>query len=183
MKNKTSAFTLIELILVIVIAGIALPPLVALLVRTMIDSSKVMPFVRPNTLAIELMEEIKGKRWDEKWIGGPLDDAKKTPPASLGKDAGETTRADFDDMDDYKSIDPVPKDVQGNVLSQYAGYTVAVSVYYVKGIGNTLPLNSGTFNFTAAETGNPPTSNHKRIDVAISKGSEITRVSTIVCNY
>ena len=169
----------------IVIAGIALPPMVELLVQINVSAEKVVPFVKPNTLAVEMLEEIKGKRWDENWIGGPLADAEKTAPSALGADSGETGRADFDDMDDYKDIQPVPQDAEGNPLPAYADYTVQVQVYYVFGIGDAYPLTApANFDFVTPVTTNPPSSDYKRIDVTITKNTgETFSASTIVCNY
>ena len=121
-----------ELLLMIVITGIAMPPLIALLLQINKESSTIVPYVEPSALAIELMEEIKGKKWDENWIGGKLDDADKTPPSVLGADFGETTRAAFDDMDDYISIPAVPQDIHGTALPQYKDYTVKVICYNIK---------------------------------------------------
>jgi hypothetical protein len=173
-----------ELLLMIVITGIAMPPLIALLLQINKESSTIVPYVEPSALAIELMEEIKGRKWDENWIGGKLEDADKTPSAVLGADPGESTRAAFDDMDDYINIPAVPQDIHGTALPQYKDYTVKVSVYYVKGLGTALPLIPSAFDFSAKDTTTPPTSNYKRIDVSVLKGGkEVYRVSTIACNY
>ncbi|MBN2145118.1 MAG: prepilin-type N-terminal cleavage/methylation domain-containing protein [Candidatus Aureabacteria bacterium] len=177
-------FTLMELLIMIIIAGMAMPPLVALLILINQESTTIIPYVEPSVLAIQLMEEIKGKKWDENWIGGKLEDADKTSPGSLGADSGESTRTLYDDMDDYININPIPQDIHGNNLPQYQDYRVTVGVYYVRGLGTTLPLNPGSFDFSSVDTTNPPVSNYKRIDVTITKNSQVVyRVSTVACNY
>lgn len=174
----SKAFTLIELIIMILIGGMAIPPLVALMIYINKQSAQVTPFVRPNTFAVELMEEIKGKKWDEAWVGGPLEDAAKTPPSLLGPESGETKRSLYDDIDDYNAIqNAVITDVNGTPLADYAGYLVSVNVYYVPGLSNSTP------DFITKDLRNPPVSNAKRIDIIITKGSLKSEVSTIVCNY
>lgn len=179
---KNGGFTLIEMIMIIVIAAIIIPPMSMVLYQLNVSSAKVIPIASPKALAVELIEEIKGKRWDENWKGGPLQNSEKTSPSALGSDSGEAVRRDYDDMDDYVSINSVPKDLDGNDLPEYTGYTLTVSVQYVTGVIGT-PDNPSGYDFETPETDNPPVSDFKRIEVILTKGSEVTRVSTVAGNY
>jgi hypothetical protein len=50
------------------------------------------------------LDEIRRKAYDEKSINKRIYDAANfTQPAYLGKDAGETTTVDYDDIDDYNN--------------------------------------------------------------------------------
>ena len=172
------AFTLLELILMIVIGGMAIPPLVALLIYINKQSNVIVPLVKPNTFAVELMEEIKGKRWDENWVGGPLDNSRKTLPSLLGPDTGETSRNLYDDMDDYNALqNAVICDVNGTLLTDYKDYRVTVKVYYVPG------LSQSPIDYVSHDTTSPPVSNSKRIDIILTRGTDQFNVSTIVTNY
>lgn len=175
--NWLKGFTLIELILIVVILGIAMPPFANTMVQIARTFEYIAPTVRPNTVAIELLEEIKSRKWDENWIGGPLSSSDKTIPSDLGADGGETLRADYDDIDDYIDIDPVPRTLDGIPIPEYSDFSVSVDVFYVRGWMVNPP------DFDTPDTTNPPVSNSKKIEVTVSKGNQSYHVSTIVCNY
>ena len=75
-------------------------------------------------LATDLMEEILAKEFCDPDEG----------PLSFGLAIDETLRQDYDDVDDYdKWVASPPEDFQGNVLSEYAGFTRSVKVENVDG--------------------------------------------------
>ncbi len=115
-------FTLIDLILVIIIVAIAIPPMLALFIQMVSGSTFGVTVSRANALASTLREEIQSKKWDE-----------SAPPPSLilGPETGES-RAIFDDVDDFDGLDESPpRDSQGAILAGFTGFRQQVSVCYV----------------------------------------------------
>jgi MSHA pilin protein MshD len=115
-------FTLIDLILVIIIVAIAIPPMLTLFIQAVSGSTFGVTVSRANALASTLREEIQSKKWDE-----------SAPPPSLilGPETGES-RATFDDVDDFDGLDESPpRDSQGAILAGFTGFRQQVSVCYV----------------------------------------------------
>ena len=115
-------FTLVDLILVIIIVAIAIPPMLALFIQVVSGSTFGVTVSRANALASTLREEIQSKKWDE-----------SAPPPSLilGPETGES-RAIFDDVDDFDGLDESPpRDSQGAILAGFTGFRQQVSVCYV----------------------------------------------------
>lgn len=115
-------FTLIDLILVIIIVAIAIPPMLTLFIQAVSGSTFGVTVSRANALASTLREEIQSKKWDE-----------SAPPPSLilGPETGES-RAIFDDVDDFDGLDESPpRDSQGAILAGFTGFRQQVSVCYV----------------------------------------------------
>lgn len=125
-------FSLIELVMFIVIVGIAVSAIVTVYTTNVIHSPE--PLIREKTLKIAslYMDEIMGKRWDENTPvgGGCIDTAGSAyctnycasltfpncdfcsksggacvPPASIAAMGTneELLRSDFDDVDDYRA--------------------------------------------------------------------------------
>lgn len=115
-------FTLVDLILVIIIVAIAIPPMLTLFIQAVSGSTFGVTVSRANALASTLREEIQSKKWDE-----------SAPPPSLilGPETGES-RATFDDVDDFDGLDESPpRDSQGAILAGFTGFRQQVSVCYV----------------------------------------------------
>lgn len=107
-----SGVTLIELIIAIVIIGIALVGVLLVLNRVIASSGD--PMIQQQAVAIgeAYIEEISGKAY--------------TDPD--GTDVGET-RATYDDLADYNRLpDDVVRDQTGTAVAGLAGYRVQVSV-------------------------------------------------------
>ncbi len=114
--------TLIDLIVIIVIVAIALPPMIGLLIQVTRQSTFGVTVTRANHLASTLFEEMRSKRGDENATAAS---------ATLGPDPGET-RATYDDVDDYHGLDESPpKDSLGNDVADSGGFRQQVSVCYV----------------------------------------------------
>ncbi len=118
-------FTLIEVIIFLVLAGIILP-LIFIPFMTGLKSYSTPEVVSTATfLGEELMEEIKSKGFDE-------NPASPTDPGILGPEAGET-RSTYNDVDDYDGLTETP--------SGFNGYSRSVTVFYVS--ANNLDANAG----------------------------------------
>jgi MSHA pilin protein MshD len=151
-----SGFTIIELIIVIAVLGIAIPPLLSSISETLESNIKVRTTQTASILGRGLMEEILSKQYD----------LSTSSPWSnpLGAGVGET-RATYNDVDDFDGFSENP-------ISGFTGYSSSVSVYYVDP------------DTTGLDTAKPDSSNtldYKRVDVTITHpltGS--LRFSTIV---
>jgi len=130
---KPHGATLIELIVAIVIMGIALVSLALAISLSTARSADSFWQVKVVELGQAYMEEILARRFDEATpIGGvPACEPGGTACTGIGIDGGET-RPLFDDVDDYDGVnDSPPKDAEGNDRPNYIGYRVQVSVAYV----------------------------------------------------
>ena len=110
--DRERGVTMIELIVSIVVIAIAASAVLGVLSRTVGRSADAMALSQAVSIAESYLEEITLK---------PFDDPD-------GVD-GETSRADFDDVDDYDGlVDAGARDQFGNSLAPLAQYTVAVTV-------------------------------------------------------
>lgn len=114
--NK-KGLSLIEIVIVIIVLGIALVPLLMTYANVANTGMQREAITIATSLAQTLMEEIESKRYDEN----------TAPPwsATLGSETGETGRATYNDVDDFNgySENPIPN---------FGGYSLSVSVSYVQ---------------------------------------------------
>lgn len=173
LKNK-KGFTLIELVIIIVIVALAIPPLIKMVSEGTQKSGDSELVSTAAILAQDLMEEIKSKRWDENspLAGGTIADASKTYP--LG--AEEALRTGYDDVDDYDGLsNNPPRDAQNNQINDYTGFTRSVDVIYVA------ETNLDTEN--PGVLPNPPVeSNYKRIAITVAWSTGSVDLVTVVSN-
>ncbi|GAA0856549.1 type II secretion system protein [Aliiglaciecola litoralis] len=156
---KQTGFTLIEMIVGIVIFGIALSLVTTLIFPQARRSVDPIMQVRATELAGTLLREISAKAFDENSRGsircnddlnadGDFNDAGEiacTAASDLGPEPGESrtaSQSNFDDVDDYNGLvqgagqaDPIIRNSLGEVLvvdgqTLYAGFSVSVSVVY-----------------------------------------------------
>ncbi len=114
-------FTLVDLILVIIIVAIAIPPMLALFIQVVSGSTFGVTVSRANALASTLREEIQSKKWDDNDPWSVI----------LGPEPGDS-RATYTDVDDFNGLDESPpRDSQGVILAGFTGFRQQVSVCYV----------------------------------------------------
>lgn len=145
--GKNAGFTLIELVATIVILGIALVGIANMVGMGISDSGDVLVQTRSIALAESYLDEIMGRRFDERSDPSgldpcfglvPMDPDRCTAIASLGPDGGgENNREKFDDVDDYNGYvegDGVPgkpiTDAEGNTRAEYENFHLAIAVRY-----------------------------------------------------
>lgn len=139
MRAHNYGFTLIELIISIVIFAIALTIITGLIAPQARQSADPIIQLRANELGQSLMNEILAKSFDEHSERAPpfrrcsessLAAADCTSSADLGADTIET-RTTYDDVDDYIALSNQPiTNSLGQVLTQYQGFNVVVTVVY-----------------------------------------------------
>lgn len=125
--NGTRGITLIEMVAVIVVLGLAIPPLLTMWADVAWRSSRAESLADATFYAQALMEEIKSKSFDEK------DNPNWTSTADFGPDTGESSndKDTFDDADDFVGC------TDSRVTSPASGYVRSISIDYVR-------LNTGT---------------------------------------
>ncbi len=129
-------FSLVEIIITIVIIGVALTAAIAGWGTIARHSSDVMWQTRVSYLGQAYLEEILSRRYDEQTpLGGSPPCTTCTAPGSLGFESGET-RATFDDVDDYHGLSENAVGLFNSLVTtggiqSYNGYQVDVQVQYV----------------------------------------------------
>ena len=143
---RISGFTLVELVVTIVILAIALVGIAGMVSMGSSNSANTLVETRAVALGYAYLDEIVGRRFDERSAAGGLDPCfgltggdpdRCTAIASLGTDGGsESSRDRFDDVDDYNLLQegdgagtPIV-DANGVVRSEYENFLVEVSVRY-----------------------------------------------------
>lgn len=149
LNRHQRGLNLIELIATIVILAIALVGLTQLISGTLNNSADSTLEVRTVALAQAYLDEILGKRFDERTRNSGVPPCRASaPPArqctaevSFGPDGGET-RSRYDDVDDYHGLDegdgqsnPL-QDADGDEREGYENFRVQVDVRYINvGVG------------------------------------------------
>jgi MSHA pilin protein MshD len=145
-RRSRRGLTLIESIAAIVVLGISIPPFLALFREVATKSTKDTNQAVAIQYANSLMEEIVSKAFEDPNLAA----------GSFGTEEG--TRSAYDDVDDFNGLsDSPPKRIDGSTLSDYAGFTSAVTV------ANVTEANLGTG--TAAANGS---TDFKIITVTVS---------------
>ena len=165
--RSKAGFSLIEMVVLIVVIALAVPPTIILLCEVLWSNSEIQARTKATALAKGLMEEILSKSFEDP--GGAS--------GSFGTE--EASRADYDDVDDYDGLNVCPaQDSQGNVLSGYAGFRTAVTVENVgAGAPGGASVADGSTDFkrvTVAVTANDGSSTVRLVGLASSFGIDDT---------
>jgi len=155
MRNQ-QGFSLVEIVMFIIIVGIAVSAMSQLFVNNVVHSHE--PLLRQKVIAVAsaYMDEIINKRWDENSPTGggcvdtsPLSTTQTqtctaTESGTFGPDGGEL-RSSYDDIDDFDGVSDSPPqypddtdlvDGKSPMTGYDANYTVTVAV--------TQPVTAGT---------------------------------------
>lgn len=156
---KNGGLTIIELVIVIVVLGLAIPPLLTSWADIGWRSVRSEVLADATFYAQALLEEIKSKRFDE--------NGSSPWSSSLGPESGEsrtgTGTSAFDDVDDYNGCSDSPA----------TSYNRSATVNYAALSGTTWQ-NSGSIT------------NFKRIAVTVSRSDGLAKdvsLVTIVAGY
>lgn len=130
-KLASQGFTLVEAIVSMLVISVAALAMASSLGVAFSHSSDSLLFAKSGHLAQAYIEEIQARRYDEAAApGGKPSCAPSTIPCSAIGSDGET-RTGFDDVDDYDGLDESPpRNSLDQVLTDYAGFRVQVSVSY-----------------------------------------------------
>ncbi len=125
-RDRHRGTTLVELIISIVIVGIAVSGVLLVMTRTSTHSADPMLVHQAVAIAEAYTEEIVALPFDEDAASGGA-----TTEGALGPDPGEGGRADYDDVNDYDGLLDVGArglHAPGTVIPGLADYTIAVNV-------------------------------------------------------
>lgn len=137
MRNKylnsslISGFTLIEVLVTIVVVGIAASAIISVFISTVRSSAD--PLIQQQAIAIAeaYMEEIQLKQFCQDAAPPMTTPPPKAPPgcaSETGVSEGES-RATYNDVQDYNSlIDSEVRDQDGVAIAELAAYSVTVVV-------------------------------------------------------
>jgi MSHA pilin protein MshD len=115
--RRQSAFTLIEIIVTILVVGVAATALLSVFSNMVRGSADPVIQQQATTIAEAYLEEIMLRAFEDPQGG------------ETGNDEGEAGRADYDDVKDYRSLAAGPAaDQFGNPVVALAAYTVTVSI-------------------------------------------------------
>lgn len=154
--NKQPGISMIELIVFILVMGIAFVGVMAVFINTQRYSADPMIRIKTVELAQSLMEEILLKAYDERTPlgGGCVDGMASTrctsgraASAAFGTDPGELNRGAYDDVDDYHNLaycgtggtanaactaacNPLVDEQGNNIAADYPGFGVCIRVTY-----------------------------------------------------
>lgn len=154
-RARQRGITIIEMVITIVILGIALVSITQMISSGLRSSANTLTETRAVALAQSYLDEIFGKRFDD------LSNPRGIPPCrtnctaellfgpedGLGgrPDNGENDRVDFDDVDDYHGLYEgwgqltpfnVLRDAEGQPRVGYENFSVEISVRYLEtGVG------------------------------------------------
>lgn len=148
--------------MVIVLIGLAVPPLLMMFSDITQRSSQAELISTANSLARSLLEEITSKNYDERSYS-PWSNP-------LGPESGET-RNTYDDIDDFDGLNET-------TIPGFPGFSRSSVVYYVD------PDSSATeppYHLDLAQPDSSNTLDYKRVDVTVKNnliGS--VKVSTVV---
>lgn len=136
--RRQSAFTLIEIIVTIIVLGVAATALLSVFTNLIRGSADPVIQQQATTVAEAYLEEIMLRSFDDPQGG------------ESGTDEGEAGRADYDDVKDYRSLASGPAaDQFGNPIAALSDYTVTVAV-----------VNAGLNGIVVADS--------LRVDVSVS---------------
>ena len=124
-------FILVEASITYLILSLALVALVPLFILSVRANTATLHVKVATQLSVELLEEIRLRKWDEKT---PASRLAISTGSVIGMDSGAsaTDKRTFDDLDDFNgwSENP-PLDPVMRPLTDFAGYSRSVTVSYV----------------------------------------------------
>jgi MSHA pilin protein MshD len=146
--TRLAGFTLIEMVATIVILSIALVGVAGMVSLGTSNSANTLLETRAIALGQAYLDEIMGRRFDERSDPGGLDPCygfvggdRCTDIDDFGTEGAEATRDRFDDVDDYHDLaegdgepDPIV-DADGDTRAEYENFHVQVTVCYSGGNG------------------------------------------------
>lgn len=124
--HKSQGFSLIELVITIVIIGIALAALTNSLFSGVGRNADPLWQAKATHLAQAYLDEILAMRYQE---NSPIGGGAINGCAEEGPEADEAgNRSLFDDVDDYDGLNESADFLDTAATSTYAGYTVSIAV-------------------------------------------------------
>jgi len=136
--SREKGFSLIELVITIVVLGIALSALTASLFSGVGRNADPLWQSKATQLSQAYLDEILSMRYQE---NSPLGGGTVGTCVIAGNEVDEGSRSLFDDVDDYDGLIETADFLDATTVSDYAGYTVNIDVTCV-GPNNIAAINS-----------------------------------------
>jgi len=156
------AFTIIELIITIAVASIAILALATVFQESLKNMERQKALQSANLLGEDLMNEIRSKKYVDSDF-----------PTNFGPEAGETNRLNFDDVDDYNNWgESPPKTIEGGVMANATNFTWRAIVKNVPATNFNSPPDPDNF-----------TNDFKRITVIVSNTAIAVSNMSVVGRY
>nr|WP_227508309.1 type II secretion system protein [Marinobacter sp. P4B1] len=158
-KPRQQGATLVELVMTIVIIGVAIAGVVGAFSLITGRSADPLNQTRAVALAQLYMDEILARNYDESSkVGGG-----KVSSSQVDCEPAETSsqpRADYEDVNDYHAItNAIPEDGEGNPLPGYGNFRISITVACAGNDISEMPLANA---------------DAKRIDITITDPSNAT---------
>lgn len=145
-RSFAAGFTLVEMVVTIVILAIALIGVAGMVNLGASNSANTLVQTRAMALGESYLDEIQGRRFDERSAASGLDPCfglsggdrcSDDSMMEFGPDGGESSRDRYDDVDDYDGLAegdgevgmPI-RDAEGDTRAEYENFHVSVSVRY-----------------------------------------------------
>lgn len=132
-KSRQVAFTLLEVLITVIVIGIAASAIIGVFMTTVKSSAD--PLIRQQAIAIAeaYMEEIQLKQFCEDPAPPMLDPPPKSPPgcpSETGGSEASETRSNYNDVQDYASLpaDKLVRDQNGSLIPGLSDYRVTVEI-------------------------------------------------------
>lgn len=122
---SAKGFSLIELVITIMVLGIALSAMTASLFSGVGRNADPLWQSKATQLSQAYLDEILSMRYQE---DSPLGGGAVNTCSDSGPEGGETNRSLYDDVDDYKGLTETADFLDTSTSSIYSGYTVNVEV-------------------------------------------------------
>jgi MSHA pilin protein MshD len=119
-RPASSGFTLVETVVSMLIVGIMLAAAMATVSASARSQKSFSDRATASALAEDLMAEIVATSYEDPTAGAVI---------VFGKESGETTRADFDDVDDYNGwSESAVQNKDGTAVAGFTAWSRSVSV-------------------------------------------------------
>jgi len=150
MRARHGGATLVELVITIVIIGVAIAGVVGAFSLIAGRSADPLNQTRAVALAQLYMDEILSRKYDD---NTPVGGVPKQPGCTINTE--EANRADYDDVDDYNAIsDAAPQNAEGTPLTaDYSGFRVSIIVQCAGGEVGLPPADAKRVDLTVTDPG------------------------------
>lgn len=125
MNNKQLGFSLIEMVITIVVLGIALTALSSSLFSGVGKNADPLWQTKATQLSQAYLDEILAMKYQE---DSPIEGGSVGSCTISGPETSETDREKFDDVDDYDGLVETASFLDSTVSSIYSGYSVSIQV-------------------------------------------------------